>query len=88
MQLAFAPFMGNFFGFCIVHRTEETFSVYARNILGKFSVSQTAFEFFVYAVIYVEMLTRIFLVVKLLPSCERLRREGKSANCLSIRTCF
>lgn len=41
MQLAVAPFYGEFFGFCIVKRAEETFYIYARNVLGKLFVPQT-----------------------------------------------
>ena len=84
MQLAVAPFMWNF-SVSVLCTGPKRRSVYMHLISLVSSVChrQLAFEFSVYVVIYVEMLTRIFLVVKLLSLCERLRREGKSSL-----TCF
>jgi hypothetical protein len=84
MQFAVAPFMGNFSVSVLCNRPKRR-SVYMHAISWVNSVCHRhlAFEFPVCVVICVDMLTRIFLVVKLLPLCERLRREGKSANCIS-----
>jgi len=75
------------FGFCIVNQTEETFCVYARNVLGKF-IGSEIFRVCRNICSHVDSNFSCGWIAADVPLCEKLRREGKSTCCLSSRTCF
>jgi hypothetical protein len=79
MKLTVASFLGNF-SVSVLYTRPKRRSLHLLVIswVNSRCHRHLAFEFPAYVEIFVDMLTPIFLVVKSLPLCERLRWEGKN----------